>query len=276
MSLISGAAAVHRRPLLRLLRPPRKSRQRVQQLLRQMQAPHQPRRQVQMPAKPSVKLPERVLNSDIIKKYLLTGLLIWVPLGITLWVLALVVGLMDQTLMLLPDALHPRVWLGVHIPGLGVILTLAVLLGTGVLAANYFGAWLFKAGDWVLSRIPLFKIVYNSVKQVSDTLLSSSGKAFTRSVLVPYPHPGVWVLGFVTGTPPPSLLENLNDQGPLVSVYVPTSPSPASGYVIMVPEKLLRPSGLSVDEALKYIVSLGVVTPSDDVLDQPIKKDLHS
>eukprot|EP01030_Chromulinospumella_sphaerica_P014280 gene14280-14073_t len=215
-------------------------------------------------AKSSAKLPERVLNSDIIKKYLLTGLLIWVPLGITLWVLALVVGLMDQTLMLLPDALHPRVWLGVHIPGLGVILTLAVLLGTGVLAANYFGAWLFKAGDWVLSRIPLFKIVYNSVKQVSDTLLSSSGKAFTRSVLVPYPHPGVWALGFVTGTPPPSLLENLNDQGPLVSVYVPTSPSPASGYVIMVPEKLLRPSGLSVDEALKYIVSLGVVTPSDD------------
>ncbi|MFP5483266.1 MAG: DUF502 domain-containing protein, partial [Gammaproteobacteria bacterium] len=108
-------------------------------------------------AKSSAKLPERVLNSDIIKKYLLTGLLIWVPLGITLWVLALVVGLMDQTLMLLPDALHPRVWLGVHIPGLGVILTLAVLLGTGVLAANYFGAWLFKAGDWVLSRIPLFK-----------------------------------------------------------------------------------------------------------------------
>ncbi|MFN7507474.1 MAG: DUF502 domain-containing protein, partial [Limnobacter sp.] len=143
------------------------------------------------PGKPPVQLPEklheRVLNSDLLKKYLLTGLLIWVPLAITLWVLALVVGLMDQTLMLLPDALHPRVWLGVNIPGLGVILTLGVLLGTGVLAANYFGAWLFKAGDWVLSRIPLFKIVYNSVKQVSDTLLSSSGKAFTRSVLVPYP-----------------------------------------------------------------------------------------
>ena len=210
-----------------------------------------------------------LLNAELAKQYLLTGLLIWVPLVITLWVLFLVVGLMDQTLMLLPDALHPRVVLGVDIPGLGIVLTLVVLLATGLFATNYFGAWLFKAGDWVLSRIPLFKIVYNSVKQVSDTLLSSSGKAFTRSVLVPYPHPGVWALGFVTGTPPEVLLDNLQDQGVLVSVYVPTSPSPASGYVIMVPEKLLRPSGLSVEEALKYIVSLGVVAPSDDALNQP-------
>jgi len=225
-----------------------------------------------MPVEPQKK----PLSTELVKKYLLTGLLVWIPLGITMWVLALVVGLMDQTLMLLPDALHPRVMLGIHIPGLGIILTGAILLLTGVLAANYFGAWLFKMGDWVLSRIPLFNIVYNSVKQVSDTLLSSSGKAFTRSVLVPYPHPGVWALGFVTGTPPQALLDNLEDQGELVSVYVPTSPSPASGYVIMVPEKLLRPSGMSVDDALKYIVSLGVVTPSMDVSDQPIQQDLHS
>lgn len=225
--------------------------------------------QLKRPPKPN-------LNTEQLKKYLLTGLLIWIPLGITFWVLALVVGLMDQTLTLLPDAIHPRVLFRFHIPGLGIILTLAVLLGTGVLAANYFGAWLFKSGDWVLSRIPLFNIVYNSVKQVSDTLLSSSGKAFTRSVLVPYPHPGVWALGFVTGTPPQTLLDNLEDQDPIVSVYVPTSPSPASGYVIMVPEKLLRPSGLSVDDALKYIVSLGVVLPAIETLDQPIKQDLNS
>lgn len=223
-----------------------------------------------------LKPPKSLFDADLIKKYLFTGLLIWIPLVITVWVLALVVGLMDQTLMLLPDRLHPRVLLGVHIPGLGVILTLAVLLGTGVLAANYFGAWLFKSSDWVLSRIPLFKIVYNSVKQVSDTLLSSSGEAFSRSVLVPYPHTGVWALGFVTGTPPQVLQDNLADQEALVSVYVPTSPSPASGYVLMVPEKLLRPSGLTVDEALKYIVSLGVVAPVEDVLNQPIKQDLHS
>lgn len=217
-----------------------------------------------------VKIPSKLLNTDSIKQYFFTGLLIWIPLGITLWVLALVVGLMDQTLTLLPDGMHPRVLLGVHIPGLGIVLTFVVLVGTGVLAANYFGAWFFKAGDWVLSRIPLFKIVYNSVKQVSDTLLSASGKAFSRAVLVPYPHPGVWALGFVTGTPPQVVLDNLSDQeGSLVSVYVPTSPSPASGYVIIVPEKLLRPSGLSVDEALKYIVSLGVVTPAEDMLDQP-------
>lgn len=220
-----------------------------------------------------LKFRKSPMNAEQFKKYLLTGLLLWIPLGITLWVLVLFVDLMDQTLMLLPDGLHPRVLFGVHIPGLGIILTGAILLLTGMLAANYFGAWLFKMGDWVLSRIPLFKIVYNSVKQVSDTLLSSSGKAFTRSVLVPYPHPGLWALGFVTGTPPQSLLDNLEDQGELVSVYVPTSPSPASGYVIVVPEKSLRPSGLSVDDALKYIVSLGVVIPSNDVLDQPIKQD---
>jgi uncharacterized membrane protein len=222
------------------------------------------------------KPPKSLFDADLVKKYLFTGLLIWIPLVITFWVLALVVGLMDQTLMLLPDRLHPRVLLGMHIPGLGVILTFGVLLGTGMLAANYFGAWLFKSSDWVLSRIPLFKIVYNSVKQVSDTLLSSSGEAFSRSVLVPYPHPGVWALGFVTGTPPQVLLDNLADPEVMVSVYVPTSPSPASGYVLMVPEKLLRPSGLSVDEALKYIVSLGVVAPAADMLNQPIKQDLHS
>ena len=136
----------------------------------------------------------------MVKKYLFTGLLIWVPLGITLWVLSLFVGLMDQSLMLLPDALHPRVLFGVHIPGLGIILTGAVLLVTGMVAANYFGAWVFRTGDWVLSRIPLFNIVYNSVKQVSDTLLSSSGKAFSQSVLVPYPHAGVWALGLTPFT----------------------------------------------------------------------------
>jgi uncharacterized membrane protein len=216
------------------------------------------------------------VHADLIKKYLFTGLLIWIPLGISLWVLALIVGLMDQTLQLLPDSLQPSEWLGVNIPGLGVLLTLAVLISTGILAANFFGAALFKATDWVLSRIPLFKIIYNSVKQISDSLLSSSGKAFSRSVLVPYPHSGVWALGFVTGSPPQALLNNLSSQGTMVSVYVPTSPSPASGYVIMVPEKLLRPSGLSVDEALKYIVSLGVVSPLNDVLIQPIEKESNS
>lgn len=218
-----------------------------------------------MPVNPD----DQASRSALFKKYLFTGLLIWVPLGITLWVLSLFVGLMDQSLMLLPDALHPRVLFGVHVPGLGIILTGAVLLVTGMLAANYFGAWLFRTGDWILSRIPLFNIVYNSVKQVSDTLLSSSGKAFSQSVLVPYPHSGVWALGFVTGTPPQVLQDSLGDQGALVSVYVPTSPSPASGYVIMVPESLLRPSGLTVDEALKYVVSLGVVTPPEDILNQP-------
>ncbi|HEX4918759.1 MAG TPA: DUF502 domain-containing protein [Limnobacter sp.] len=208
-------------------------------------------------------------NQSSLRKYLFTGLLIWIPLAITVWVLFTVVGLMDQTLLLLPYSLHPAHWLGFNVPGLGVLLTVAVLLGTGMLAANFVGAWLFRLGDAILSRIPLLKVVYTSVKQVSDTLLTSSGKAFSESVLVPYPHSGVWALGFVTGQPPQALRQQLGEDE-VVSVYVPTSPSPASGYVIMVPKSLLRPSGLSVDEALKYIVSLGVVAPAQATPDQPI------
>ncbi|WP_370262859.1 DUF502 domain-containing protein [Limnobacter sp.] len=215
-------------------------------------------------------------HQSSLRKYLFTGLLIWIPLAITIWVLYTVVGLMDQTLLLLPQALQPTLWLGFNIPGLGVLLTVAVLLGTGVLAANFVGAWLFRLGDGILSRIPLLKVVYTSVKQVSDTLLTSSGKAFSESVLVPYPHAGVWALGFVTGQPPAALRQQLGEED-VVSVYVPTSPSPASGYVIMVPKNLLRPSGLSVDEALKYIVSLGVVAPAEAPLDQPhhLQKNTH-
>lgn len=200
------------------------------------------------------------------KKYLLTGLLIWVPLAITVWLVVTVVGLMDRTLLLLPDAYQPQALFGFYLPGLGLVLTAAVLLLTGLLAANFLGAQLFKLGDWVLSRIPLFKVVYTSVKQVSDSLLTSSGKAFSESVLIPYPHAGVYALGFVTGQPPEPIGRALNED--LVSVYVPTAPSPASGYVIMVPKNLIRPSGLSVDEALKYIVSLGVVAPSAAPTDQ--------
>ena len=203
-----------------------------------------------------------------IKKHLLTGLLVWVPLAVTLWVLQMVVGLMDQTLLLLPYGLQPENLLGFYIPGLGIILTALVLVVTGMLAGNIVGVWVFRAGDWVLCRIPILKTVYTSVKQVSDTLLASSGKAFTRSVLVPYPHPGVWALGFVTGKPPAVLQAHYDE--PVVSVYIPTAPSPASGSVLVVPESLLRPSGLSVDEALKYIVSLGVVAPPQDLSVQSI------
>lgn len=203
------------------------------------------------------------------KKHLLAGLLIWLPLVITIWFLTAVVGLMDQTLLLLPKSLQPENLLGVYIPGLGVVLTIVVLFCTGLLYANFIGEWLFKLGDRILSGIPLLKVVYTSVKQISDTLLTSPGKAFSRAVLVPYPHPGVWALGFVTGLPPAALRDNLNE--PVLAVYIPTAPSPASGYVIIVPESAVRPSGLSVDEALKYIVSLGVVAPPPELSNQPIQ-----
>ncbi|MFN4327246.1 MAG: DUF502 domain-containing protein [Limnobacter sp.] len=199
------------------------------------------------------------------KKHLFTGLLVWVPLLITAWVVLTVVGLVDKVLLLLPDAWQPEALFGFYVPGLGLVLTALVLVLTGVLSANFFGAWLLRTGDAVLSRIPLLKVIYTSVKQISDSLLSSSGKAFQEAVLVPYPHPDVWALGFVTGTPPVDLARQYDE--PVVSVYVPTAPSPASGYVIIVPKQSLRPSGLTVDEALKYIVSLGVVVPPADAPD---------
>jgi uncharacterized membrane protein len=199
------------------------------------------------------------LDNYSMKKYLLAGLLIWVPLLVTLWLLQIAVSLLDKTLLLLPLQWQPHTLLGFNLPGLGVLLTLAVLLLTGLVAANYLGAAFFSLGDRLFSRIPLLKVVYTSTKQISDTLLTSSGKAFRRAVLVPYPHPGLLALGFVTGTPPAALCEGQGE--PMLSVYVPTAPSPASGCVIIIPERLVRPSGLSVDEALKYIVSLGVVAP---------------
>lgn len=193
------------------------------------------------------------------KKHLLTGLLVWIPLVITIWVLSWVISAMDQTLQLLPQAWRTESLLGVHIPGGGVVLTVAILWLTGVLAANVVGERLLDYSNRLLSRIPFFNSIYGSVKQVSDTLLSSSGQAFRRAVLVRYPHPESWTLGFVTGDMP------LHMQGlvesPAVSVFVPTAPNPTSGFVLLVPEKDLRVSGLTVDEALTYIVSMGVVSP---------------
>lgn len=201
------------------------------------------------------------------KKYLLTGLLIWVPLVVTLWVFHAVVGVMDQTLLLLPENLRPQALVGFNIPGIGVVLTVLVLLVTGLIGANMVGDTLLRWFDGLLSKIPFFNTIYSSVKQVSDTLLSNSGQAFRQAVLVKFHHDSTWSIGFVTGDAPEAMAAHLDE--PSVSVYVPTALSPASGYVVVVAEKDLRPSGLTVDEALKFIVSMGVVAPPSDETDQP-------
>ncbi len=193
------------------------------------------------------------------KKYLITGLLIWIPLVITLWVLDLIVGMMDSTLLLLPEPWHPRSWLGFNIPGLGVLLTLVVLLLTGVLAANMIGQRLVQIGEGWLARIPVVKTIYNSVKQVSDTLFSSSGHAFRKAVLVRFPHHDTWTIAFLTGVTGGEVASKLGAE--MISVYVPTTPNPTSGYFIIVSRAHVIELDMSVDEALKYVISMGVAAP---------------
>ena len=193
------------------------------------------------------------------KKYFITGLLIWVPLGITLWVLHLLVSAMDQTLLLLPEEFQTEHWLGMHVPGMGVVLTFVVVLGTGLIAANMLGQRLLRFWENILGRIPVFKSIYNSVKQVSDTLFSSSGHAFRKALLVQYPRDGSWTIAFLTGQPGGDVVNHL--QGEYWSVYVPTTPNPTSGFFLMMPKSDVIVLDMSVDEALKYIISMGVVSP---------------
>jgi uncharacterized membrane protein len=194
-----------------------------------------------------------------VKRYFITGLLIWVPLGITLWVLSLLIGTMDQSLLLLPPEWRPEAWLGFGIPGLGVLLTLLVILVTGLFAANLLGQRLLAFWEGLLIRIPVVKSIYGSVKQVSDTLLSGSGHAFRKVLLVRYPHPDAWSLAFQTNVP-----AEVSGQieGDYVAVFIPTTPSPVNGFYFYVKRAETIEMGMSVDAALKYIVSMGVVVPA--------------
>jgi len=194
------------------------------------------------------------------KKYLITGLLIWIPLVITIWVLKLVVDMLDQTLLLLPLGLRTESWLGFHIPGMGVLLTLLIVVLTGVVTANFIGQRLVQFWHEILHRIPVVSSIYSSVKQVSDTLFSSSGEAFRKALLVQWPHEGMWTIGFLTGAPGGDVINHLH--GDYVSVYVPTTPNPTGGYFVMLPRKDVIELEMSVDTALKYVISMGVASPN--------------
>ncbi|MEO6270269.1 MAG: DUF502 domain-containing protein [Lautropia sp.] len=196
------------------------------------------------------------------KRYFVTGLLLWIPIGITLWVLSVVVTAMDQSLALLPAHWNPRVFIGRDVPGLGAILTLVIIFVTGVLTANLVGGKLVIWGEQILIRIPIVRSIYSSVKQVSDTILSPNGNAFRKALLVQYPRKGVWTIAFLTGVPPVDLQEAAGqDPSSLVSVYVPTTPNPTSGFFLMMRKDETTELDMTVDAALKYIVSMGVVSP---------------
>jgi uncharacterized membrane protein len=194
-----------------------------------------------------------------LRRYFVAGLLVWIPVGITLWVLKILVDLMDESLRLLPDAYRSEALFGYHVPGLGIILTLAIVLTTGAFAANFFGRKLLALGHNLLTRIPIVRSIYGGVKQISDTLFSPEGKAFRRAVLVRYPHAGAWTVALVTGTPQHEVAAILgNDQ---ISVFVPTTPNITSGFFLIVPRSDTIELDMTVDAALKYIISMGVAEP---------------
>lgn len=195
------------------------------------------------------------------KKYFLTGLLVWVPLGITFWVLNLTINMMDQSLTLLPVSWRPDNLLGVHIPGLGMILTAVIVLLTGLLTRNVLGQRLLDLWDWVLQHIPVVSSIYNSVKQVSDTLLSEGGNGFGKVLLVRYPHPQAWSLAFQT-TVPGDVARVLDDEH--VAVFIPTTPSPVNGFYFYVRKADTIELDISVDMAFKSIISMGVVVSAED------------
>jgi len=199
----------------------------------------------------------RVMST--LRRYLIAGLLVWIPLAITFWVLALLVELMDQSLLIVPVRYRSDALLGFHLPGLGAVLTLVILLVTGAIAANFFGRRLLAFWESILGRIPIVRSIYGGVKQISDTLFSPDGKAFRRAVLVRYPHAGAWTVALVTGTPEHEVTDHLgHDQ---LSVFVPTTPNITAGFFLIVPRSETIELQMSVDQALKYIISMGVAEP---------------
>ncbi len=203
-----------------------------------------------------------------IKKYLLTGLMVWLPLAITIWVLLWLVGILDAvfggflsgltavtSVSLKPGIEHLR-----SIPGLGVLLVVSVLLVTGALVSNVAGRWMVRQWDRIFTTIPIVKSIYNSVKKVSDTLFSSNGNAFRTAMLIQYPRAGAWTIAFQTGVPGAEVASHLGPD--FVSVYVPTTPNPTSGFFLMLPRADVIELNMSVDEALTYVISMGSVPPA--------------
>ena len=194
-----------------------------------------------------------------VRRWLLAGLLVLVPLAITFWVLDWIVSTLDQTLQILPRHWHPDYLIGIHVPGFGVLLALAIVLLIGAVASNFFGRKLVGWWDSLLGRIPIVRSIYSSVKQVSDTLFSENGNAFRKALLVQWPREGVWTIAFQTGTPGGDVVNHLGAD--YLSVYVPTTPNPTGGYFVMLKATDCIELKMSVDEALTYVISMGVVSP---------------
>lgn len=211
-----------------------------------------------------------------LRRYFISGLLVWIPIVVTIFVISFILNLLDSSLLLLPKRLQPDYLLGYPIPGLGVVITIAVILVTGFLAANFFGKRLVKLWDRCINRIPLVRSLYGGVKQMMETVLSSSGHSFRKVILVEYPRAGLWSIAFQTGTGSPEIHDCLDGEE-VVTLFIPTTPNPTSGFLMYAKKKDVIELKMPVDQALKFVISLGVVQPmakhpSSKV--QPIRTDL--
>lgn len=204
---------------------------------------------------PNLDAPAATSTSALLRKWLIAGLLVWIPLGVTLLVIRFVIGVLDTSLLILPESLRPSV------PGLGVLVSIALVLGTGALTANLLGREMLRWGELLLARIPLVRSVYGGMKKLAETLFSGSGKSFREAVLIQWPRAGAWSIGFITAEPVGEVREKTSAD--IVTVFIPTTPNPTSGFIAMVPRGELRMLDMSVEQAMRMVISLGVVTPED-------------
>ena len=198
-----------------------------------------------------------------LKKYLIAGLLFWLPIAVTIWLVGYIIGAADRLNALIPQQWQPETYLGFNLPGQGFVIALIVLLATGIFAANVLGRKFLEAWDSLLGRIPIVKSIYSGAKKISESLFSDNSRSFKTPVLVPFPQPDIWTSAFVSGSLPHRLANSLPEEGEYVSVYVPTTPNPTGGYYIFVRQSDIRELDMTVDEALKYVISLGMVVPDE-------------
>src|SRR3990167_1236992 len=196
-----------------------------------------------------------------LQRYFISGLLIWLPLLVTILVIKFLVDLLGNILSLLPHNYQPDTLIGFHIPGIGVIITLAVIFLTGLIVDNFIGRKLVEWGDALIARIPLVRTVYTSVKQVLETLFTPGGQSFRKVLLVEYPRTGMWTIAFQTGETLPEIEKTLNTDS-MISLYVPTTPNPTSGFLLILPRASVIEVEMSVEQALKFVISLGVMRPN--------------
>lgn len=195
----------------------------------------------------------------MIRRWVIAGLLVWVPLVVTLWVLQLLINFLDRSLMLVPEPWRPENLLGYAIPGIGIVLSLVLIVVTGALAANIIGKRVVRAGESLLARIPLVRTIYSSVKRLTETVLDENGTSFRKVFLIEWPRRELWTLAFQTGEPVASVQDSTQQE--MLTIFVPTTPNPTSGFIMFAPREDVIELDMSVEDAVRMVISLGSVTP---------------